>query len=107
MRLLIGLVVAAVGLFVGFRFGWNFVLAPALGYLFVRWAIGSLRAMTGDAKAQQHLDQPQAVVVAPAERVLYWCDVCGTEVLLVTRGTDKPPRHCATSMQVREEIPRA
>lgn len=106
MRIVIGLVVAVAAVLVGVNFGWNFVFAPLLGYAFIRWSVGSLRAMTNDDKAVRALEQPQPVVVEPTERVLYWCEDCGTELLLLTRGTGKSPRHCASAMQAREEIPR-
>lgn len=106
MRLLVIVLVGVVAVVIGLEFGWNFVFAPLLGYAFIRWSIGSLRAMVGDSKTQMALDQPQPVVVEPTERVVYWCEDCGTELVLVTRGTGKAPRHCATSMQVREEVPR-
>lgn len=107
MRIVIVLVVVVAAILVGVNVGWNFVFAPLLGYAFIRWAIGSLRAMTSDDKAVQALEQPQPVVVEPAERVLYWCEDCGTELVLLTRGTGRAPRHCASAMQVREEIPRS
>lgn len=106
MRLAITVVVVLVAAVVGTQFGWNFVFAPLLGFAFFRWSVGSLRAMAGGDKTREALEQPQPVVVAPAERVVYWCEDCGTELVLVTRGTGKAPRHCATSMQVREEVPR-
>lgn len=104
--LVIGLgVVAAVA--VGSQFGWKFVFAPLLGYAFIRWSIGSLRAMTTDARARAHLEEPQPVVVEREERVLYWCEDCGTSLVLLVRGTGKPPRHCAQTMHERAELPRA
>jgi len=107
VRVVIAIVVLVLAVLVGSQFGWNFVFAPLLGYGFIRWSIGSLRAMTGDDKAQRALEQPQPVAVRPAERVVYWCEDCGTELVLVTRGTGKAPRHCSITMQVREEIARA
>ena len=89
---------------VGTQFGWKFVFAPLLGYAFIRWSIGSLRAMTADSRATAHLEAPQPVVVTRSERVLYWCEDCGTEMLLVVRGTGKAPRHCATAMHERQEL---
>ncbi|HKJ57044.1 MAG TPA: hypothetical protein VJ978_13775 [Nitriliruptoraceae bacterium] len=94
----------AVAGIVGTQFGWKWVLAPLLGYAFIRWSIGSLRAMTADGRATAHLDAPQPRPVRRSERVLYWCEDCGTELLLVVRGTGKPPRHCATAMHEREEL---
>lgn len=44
----------------------------------------------------------------PADvRVTFWCENCGTEVLLLRRGSEAPPKHCGEPMVRREEIPRA
>jgi hypothetical protein len=37
-------------------------------------------------------------------RILFWCDTCGTEVLLLRAGNENPPRHCGEPMMRREEI---
>lgn len=37
-------------------------------------------------------------------RILFWCDTCGTEVLLLRAGNENPPRHCGEPMLRREEI---
>ena len=37
-------------------------------------------------------------------RILYWCETCGFEVLMVRRGTEAAPRHCGESMARREEV---
>jgi hypothetical protein len=37
-------------------------------------------------------------------RILFWCDTCGTEVLLLRAGNENPPRHCGEPMTRREEI---
>lgn len=100
-----GLAIAVVAaMVIGSQFGWKFVFAPMLGYGFIRWSIGSLRAMTSDSRATAHLDAPQPVPVADTQRVMYWCEDCGTELLLLVRGTGKPPRHCAAAMHEREEL---
>jgi hypothetical protein len=39
-------------------------------------------------------------------RILFWCENCGTEVLLLRAGSDAPPRHCGEPMIRREEIVR-
>lgn len=106
MRILVLVAAVVGGAVVGANWGWRWVLAPLLGWLFIRWAIASLRSMAGGERTQAALDQPQPVSVAPAERTLYWCEDCGTELLLLTRGTGKAPRHCATPMHARDEVPR-
>lgn len=40
-------------------------------------------------------------------RVTFWCETCGTELLLLRKGTDAPPKHCGEKMLQREEVPRA
>ena len=101
----VGLAVGAVlVVLVGSQAGWKWVFAPLLGWAFIRWSIGSLRAMTADSRASAHLERPQPEVVSRAERVLYWCEDCGTELVLLVRGTGKAPRHCATAMHERAEI---
>lgn len=37
-------------------------------------------------------------------RVVFLCETCGTEVLLLSRGTDVPPRHCGEPMTRRDEF---
>ena len=39
-------------------------------------------------------------------RITFWCEECGTEVLLLRKGSDAPPRHCGESMIQREEVAR-
>jgi hypothetical protein len=43
--------------------------------------------------------------VGPDERTLFWCEECGTEVLLLVRGTARAPSHCGQRMHERTEIP--
>ena len=38
------------------------------------------------------------------ERVLYWCEECGTELVLLVRGSGDPPRHCMAKMHERAEL---
>ncbi|MDP8978315.1 MAG: hypothetical protein M3N17_07030 [Actinomycetota bacterium] len=51
-------------------------------------------------------DSPPAPVDTRAERVTYWCEGCGSEVLLLVRGSPTAPRHCGERMQERREVPR-
>lgn len=95
---------ALVALVVGLSFGWKFVLAPLLGLLIYRWATGTLRAMVHDGRARVDADEQQPQVVTGDERVLYWCEECGTELVLVVRGSGLAPRHCGTKMHERAEL---
>ena len=104
MRWLWVALAVVVAVLVGVLAGWRWVFAPLLAWAFIRWSVGSLRAMVSDGRAVSHLEEPQPTPVARTERVLYWCQDCGTELLLLVRGTGKAPRHCAQSMHVREEL---
>lgn len=101
---MIWLTIPAIGLaiVVGVNVGWRWVLAPLLAWVLLRWSIGSLRALVQDAR---HGEASEPAPVSPDERTLYWCEECGTEVLLVTRGTDRAPSHCGQRMHERTEIP--
>ena len=99
------LLIPVVGLAIiaGINFGWQWILAPLLGYALLRWLLGSLRALVTDAKhleAQESVPEP----VGTDERTLFWCEECGTEVVLVVRGTSRAPSHCGQRMHERTEI---
>jgi hypothetical protein len=94
---------AAVAVVIGTNFGWQWVLAPLLGLFLLRWLLGSLRALVTDAR---HLEAQQSTpeAVNSDERTLFWCEECGTEVLLLVRGTSRAPSHCGQRMHERTEI---
>ncbi len=96
------LVLAAVpaGLIVGLVFGWRYVFAPLLAAALLSWSIASLRVLVQDA---QDDDGVPAVQDGP-ERTVFRCAECGTEVLLLYRGTPKAPSHCGQRMLARIEI---
>ena len=80
-------------------------VAIAIGMAFVMGAVGvgMLRSLAG-RRPHEALDEPEAV---PADvRLTYWCENCGTELLLLRKGSDAPPRHCGESMVKREEVAR-
>lgn len=79
-------------------------LAPLLGILIFRVGYGSLSSFQAGGDHIPSGD-PEPVDVA-AERVTYWCEGCGTELLLLVRGTPMPPRHCGERMAERTEVPR-
>ena len=87
----------------GFVFGWRWVLAPLLGLMIWWWARATLRSFVGSQAAPAPSD-PAPEPVTAKERTLYWCEDCGTEYLLMVRGSGKPPRHCGTSMHERTEV---
>lgn len=81
-----------------------YVFGPLLGLAI--WRVGtasfaSLRAGAG------HVPEGEPETVDPrVERTMYWCEGCGTELLLLVRGTPTPPRHCGERMVERREIAR-
>ena len=84
----------------------KFVLAPLLGLAIWTWARATLRSFTRGAHGVGEIvtsDDPQPVLDRP-ERTLYWCEECGTELVLVVRGSGTPPRHCGTRMHERHEL---
>lgn len=95
--------IAVAAVVVGTQVGWRWVIAPVMGVAIWVWMRATLRSFishgsTGIAAA----DEPEPVPVD--ERVLYWCEECGTEVVLLVRGSGIPPRHCGTKMHERSEI---
>jgi hypothetical protein len=104
MRLL-GLALAiAMAVAVGSTFGWRWVFAPLLAYALLRWSLASLRVLVTDGRHGGASGDAPAPV-GPDERTLFWCEECGTEVLLLVRGTARAPSHCGQRMHERTEIP--
>ena len=96
------LVLATAGV-IGTQFGWRWVFAPLLAYVLLRWSIASLRVLVTDARELE----AEGSVPAPVgsdERTLFWCEECGTEVLLLVRGTARAPSHCGQRMNERTEL---
>lgn len=103
MRWLIVLVVLGVAALVGINAGWRWVFAPLLAYAMLKWSIASLRVLVTDAKNLEAAEAT-AAPVGTDERTLFWCEECGTEVLLLVRGTSRAPSHCGQRMNERTEI---
>ncbi len=93
----------AIAVLLGVNLGWQWVLAPLLAAVLLRWSIASLRVLVTDAK---HLEGEAGgpAPVGADERTLFWCEECGTEVLLLIRGTSRAPSHCGQRMHERTEI---
>ena len=104
MKRVLVLVVAAVAVvLVGTQVNWRLALAPLLFLAIWMWARATLRSFvqhgqTGIAAA----DEPEPVPID--QRTMYWCEECGTELVLTVRGSGLPPRHCATKMHERSEV---
>ena len=101
-RLLVLVLVVGVVVLVGTQVSWRLALAPLLGIAIWAWLRASLRSFvqhgqTGITAA----DDPEPVPVD--ERTIYWCEECGTELVLTVRGSGLAPRHCATKMHERSE----
>jgi hypothetical protein len=93
-----------VGVVIGVALGWKWVLAPLLGYAVFRWSLAMLRSMVADGRAVAAAENPQPRPASLDERVLYWCEECGAELVLIIHGSGKAPRHCGTGMHERAEL---
>lgn len=104
MKALLYLAVAGLVALVGATTEWRYVLAPLLAYAIIRWAFATFRSMVHDGAAMGAASGEPPAPVTDDERTLYWCEECGTEVLLLVRGSGTPLRHCGTRMHERTEI---
>jgi hypothetical protein len=59
----------------------------------VQWGLASMRPLQVGAKTYQPVD-----VVEESGVPVYSCQECGTQLVLLRRGSDKPPRHCGEAM---------
>jgi predicted RNA-binding Zn-ribbon protein involved in translation (DUF1610 family) len=76
------------------------IAAIALGW--IGW--GMLRSLLRRTPRNVPLPEPEQ---PPANvRVTYYCEECGTELLLLRKGSESPPRHCGEPMIRREEVAR-
>jgi hypothetical protein len=94
-RLLLAAVAALVVAGLAFDAPWALRAAWALplGALVVRWGVASMRPLQTGTKTYEPVD-----VVEPDGVPVYSCQECGTQVVLLRRGSDKPPRHCGEAM---------
>jgi hypothetical protein len=81
-----------------------YVFGP-LGGLAI-WKVGMATFGSLRAGAAYIPDGPPVPVDTRVERICYWCEGCGAELLLLVRGTEVPPRHCGERMTERHEIAR-
>lgn len=80
-------------------------VAVLIGLTILVLGFGTLRGL---ARPRPVLKPEEAVpVLRTGARVTFWCETCGTELLLVRKGTEAPPRHCGEPMTKREEVERA
>ena len=60
----------------------------------IRWGVASLRPLqTGTKTYAEPVD-----VLEPEGVPVYSCKECGTQLVLLRRGSDKAPRHCGEAM---------
>lgn len=102
--LLLLIPVVAIAIVLGVNLGWQWVFAPLLAYGLLRWSLASLRVLVNDA-AHVTGDPEDVAPTAEGERTLLWCEECGTEALLLRRGTSRAPSHCGQRMHERTELP--
>lgn len=106
--LLLGAIVAAA--VIGATLGWRYLVAPVIGVAIWVWLAASLRSFARRPGGEDPIasDVPEPVLLtAPEQRTLYWCEECGTEYLLLVRGSGTAPRHCGTRMHERTEVARS
>jgi hypothetical protein len=101
-RRIVMLAMLPFGVVIGVLYGWRYVFAPLLGFAVLSWAIASLRVLVQDAAD----DDGQPPVDEGPERTVFSCSECGTEVLLLYRGTSRAPSHCGQRMTGRIELVR-
>ncbi len=80
----------AAGLSWGARAAGSLLLAT----LIIRWGLASLRPMAVGAKNYEPVD-----VIEPGGLPVYMCAGCGTQLVLLRKGNDRPPRHCGEPMR--------
>lgn len=98
------LVVTAAALVLAVVIDLRFVVALVAAYVIFRFGmalLSSLRSQAGNVTSP-----PPEPVTDAEERTVFRCEECGTEVLLLVRGEETPPRHCGEQMRGRTEVPR-
>ncbi len=66
-----------------------------LGYVVFR--LGT--AMLLPLRQARESSYPPVDVIEPDGVPVYSCQECGTQLVLLRRGSDKPPRHCGEPME--------
>lgn len=86
---------------IGTNFGWRWVLAPLMGFAVLTWLFASLRVLVDPGRnAGGDVDDD----VDDGTHTVFWCEECGTELLLIVRGTSRAPSHCGQRMHERREL---
>ena len=92
------LLLAVVALLVArYAFGVSWGARAAVGLLIatlvIRWGAASLGPLQVGQKTYEPVD-----VVEESGVPVYACRECGTQLVLLRRGSDKAPRHCGEAM---------
>ena len=84
----------------------NIVIAVIAGLVIFFLGMGVVRGFAGPRRGMSSGPLPLEAVKPLPEgvRILYWCDTCGMEMLLLRAGSEAPPKHCGEPMTRREEI---
>lgn len=77
------------------RWGARAAGALLISALVIRWGYASLRPMRVGAKNYDPVD----VVEPDGALPVYSCAGCGTQLVLLRKGNDRPPRHCGEPMR--------
>jgi hypothetical protein len=75
-------------------------LAVLFGLVIFGMGMATVRGFAGPRGSSKPEPEPLPVGV----RLLYWCENCGAEFLVLRRGADTIPRHCGEPMHRREEM---
>jgi DNA-directed RNA polymerase subunit RPC12/RpoP len=80
------------------------VIAIVIGLAIAGVGWSMIRGLTTPAPRSASPDEARPML--HVARITYWCENCGTEVLLLRQGSDAPPKHCGEKMLKREEVTR-
>jgi hypothetical protein len=78
-------------------------IAIVVALAFSSIGLGMLRSL---AQRKPRAGDAPAVAPPPDVRISFWCENCGTELLMLRKGSETPPRHCGEPMIRREEVAR-
>lgn len=97
-RLLLGVVVLLlVARYAGgVSWGARAAVGLLLATLTIQWGLASMRPLQAGEKSYEPVD-----VVEESGVPVYSCKACGTQLVLLRKGSDKPPRHCGEAMEFK------
>ncbi|HVL91356.1 MAG TPA: hypothetical protein VM841_14085 [Actinomycetota bacterium] len=76
------------------------VVAVLAGLIIFGIGFSSIRGLTRPPGGGSGEPEP----MDPRVRVLYWCENCGGEIMVLAQGSGMPYRHCGEKMIRREEV---